>query len=96
MFAQYLRIVFIILALIGGVLLFAFAFTTAAIVVGILLLVGLIFGRPKGANIWVFRRGGASPWPGQEQARSEFPPRGPVTIDHDPNDLPPNESPPKT
>lgn len=84
MFAQYLRIVFIVLALIGGVVLFAFAFTTAAIIVGVLLIVGLIFGRGK-TGVWVMRRD-APPNPFDQNQ----PPRdGPVLIDHDPNDLPP-------
>jgi disulfide bond formation protein DsbB len=85
MFAQYLRIIFIILALIGGVLLFAFAFTTAAIIVGVLLIIGLIFGRGKTGS-WVVVRRSGNPFD-----QSQPPRHGPITIDHDPNDLPPND-----
>jgi hypothetical protein len=98
MFAQYLRIIFIIFALIGGVLLFAFAFTTAAIVVGVLLLIGLVFGGRKGGTIWVFRRE-REPWSPEAQPGADFPPHGPrhgpITIDHDPNDLPPDQRKPQ-
>ncbi|MBL8629974.1 MAG: hypothetical protein JNM81_10125 [Rhodospirillaceae bacterium] len=86
MFAQYLRIIFIILALIGGVVLFAFAFTTAAIIVGVLLIIGLIFGRRRTGTWIVVRRETSGPF-----GEASTPPRGPITIDHDPNDLPPTD-----
>lgn len=76
MFAAYLRIAVIILALIGAVILFAFAFTTAAVVLLVLLLIGFIFGRGS-VSRWVVVRGSSSTTQ-----------RGPITIDHDPNDLP--------
>lgn len=82
MFTAYLRIVVTILALIGAVVLFAFAFTTAAVIVLVLLAVGLIagliMGRAPGATVWVVRR--------EELDATRQPP----TIDHDPNDLPPD------
>jgi len=77
MFATYLRIAFFIVGLIGAAFLFAFAFSVAAVVVLLLLLIGLIFGRKSGRHVWVWR---------QQTTRLE---PGPVTIDHDPNDLPP-------
>ena len=77
MFATYLRIAFIIIGLIGAALLFAFAFSVAAIVVLVLLLVGIIFGRKSGGQVWVWRQQ-------TTQRQNE-----PMIIDHDPNDLPP-------
>ncbi len=92
MFAQYLRIIFIILALIGGVVLFAFAFTTAAIIVGVLLIVGLIFGRGKTGSWVVVRRGSGNPFAESHPFDQSAPRHGPITIDHNPDDLPPGDS----
>ncbi|MSO96728.1 MAG: hypothetical protein EXR11_00705 [Rhodospirillaceae bacterium] len=76
MFATYLRIAVIILALIGAVILFAFAFTTAAVVLLVVLLIGFIFGRGSVSRWVVVRRSSSNTQ------------RGPITIDHDPKDLP--------
>ncbi|MBL8642672.1 MAG: hypothetical protein JNK21_01980 [Rhodospirillaceae bacterium] len=89
MLAQYFRIILFILALIAGVVLFAFAFTTAAIVVGVAIILGLIFGRGKTGTIWVVRRGSTNPFDQSQPPRHGGSARGPITIDHDPNDLPP-------
>jgi len=77
MLASYLRIALIILGLVGAAILFAFAFSVAAVVVLVLLLVGLIFGRRPGTKVWVWR------------AESKPVAPAPLTIEHDPNDLPP-------
>jgi disulfide bond formation protein DsbB len=81
MFAFYLRVALIIAGLIGAVILFAFAFTAAAIIVLVLLLVGLVFGRGMRSRVFVWRGPPA-------QA-----PRPPLTIDHNPDDLPPTRKP---
>lgn len=81
MLAAFLRIAIVIAVLVGAVILFAFAFTTAAIIVLVLLVIGAILGRRPGANVWVFRQG-----PSADDSQQ----RAPLTIDHDPNDLPPD------
>jgi disulfide bond formation protein DsbB len=77
MIALYVRIALVIIGLIGAAILFAFAFSIAAAVVLVLLLVGLVLGRGPKGEMWVWTRSSTSPS------------RGPVTIEHDPNDLPP-------
>jgi disulfide bond formation protein DsbB len=81
MIGLYIRIAVVIVALIGAAILFAFAFSVAAVVVLVLVLIGLVFGRKPGGQVWVWR---------QEATRR---PQGPLTIDHDPNDLPPGPKP---
>lgn len=81
MFAFYLRVALIIAGLIGAVILFAFAFTAAAVVVLILLLIGLVFGRGTRSTVFVWR---GPPAPSA---------RPPLTIDHNPDDLPPTNKP---
>ena len=77
MFAIYLRIAVFIIGLAGAVILFAFAFTTAAIILVVLLVLGALFGRTAGSNVWIVtRRQGPD-------SRDH-----PKVIDHDPNDLP--------
>jgi disulfide bond formation protein DsbB len=77
MFGFYVRIALIILGFAAAAILFAFAFSVAAVVVLVLLLVGLLFGRKPGTKVWVWRSGSTSAAP------------QPLTIEHDPNDLPP-------
>jgi len=77
LFAAYLRIALFILGLAGAVILFAFAFTGAAIILIVLLALGAIFGRTQGSNIWIVTRRD------QRETRDH-----PKVIDHDPNDLP--------
>jgi len=77
MIALYFRIALVIVGLAGAAVLFAFAFTIGAAIVLVLLLVGIVFGRGPKGEMWVWSRS------------STTSSRGPVTIEHDPNDLPP-------
>ncbi|MCB2108589.1 MAG: hypothetical protein KDE14_12860 [Rhodobacteraceae bacterium] len=74
--AVYLRIALFVIGLVAAVVLFAFAFTGAAIILLVVLLLGAIFGRRSGTAVWVFNRRSDQSW------------RRPPVIDHDPNDLP--------
>lgn len=80
--ARLLRVAFALAVAAVVLVLFAYAFLAALIVVPILALLFFLFGRRYG-NVWVIggapRRG--EPPGGQRHA--------PPVIDHDPNDLPP-------
>ena len=82
MFGAYLRFALFIAGLIGAVILFAFAFTAAAVVVFIAFVILGLIGRPTRMNWWVVRSPPSSQRP-NDPAHKE-----PLTIDHDPNDLP--------
>ncbi len=84
MFAAFVRLFVVILALAGLAVLFFYAFIAALIVTPILFVLFWLFGR-KSMVQWTVVRPGAYP---QEQPRRS----GPV-IEHDPNDLP-REPPP--
>lgn len=72
MWAAYLRIALAVVGAILAIVLFALAFTTAAIVVLVLLLVGVIFGRKR--MVFISRRT-------QSSSMADHP----KVIDHDPN-----------
>jgi hypothetical protein len=82
MLRAYLRLVLFIAGLVGAVILFAFAFTAGAIVLVVVLVVLALFGRSSNVQWWIVRPGS----PHGDQA----PRHDPLTIDHDPNDLPEN------
>lgn len=76
MIGAYLRITLAVAGAVLAVVLFALAFTTAAIIVLALLLIGVVFGR-KGGRVFVMSR------------RTEAFRDHPKVIDHDPDDLKP-------
>ncbi|MBM3512456.1 MAG: hypothetical protein FJX59_01930 [Alphaproteobacteria bacterium] len=78
MISFYLRIAFVIIGLLAAVVLALFAFTTAAIVVLVALIVAAVFGKKK-PGVWVISR---EKWNVHRDH--------PKVIDHDPNDLPPD------
>lgn len=82
MLGFYLRVVLFIVGLIGAAILFVFAFTAAAVVLAVGLLLLAIFGR-KPQMEWTFVRSD-----GERQSRGNLG-DGPI-IDHDPNALPPD------
>ncbi len=84
MLGFYLRVVLFIVGLIGAAILFVFAFTAAAVVLAVVLLLLAIFGR-KPQMEWTFVRSD-----GERQSRGNLG-GGPI-IDHDPNDLPPSQA----
>lgn len=88
MFVAFVRLFVVILALAGLAVLFFYAFVAALIITPILF---VLFGR-KSMVQWSVVRPGAYP----PTAYSNEPPRrpGPV-IDHDPNDLPRSDPPPR-
>jgi len=94
MLSAYLRLSLVVAGLIGAAVLFVFAFTAAAVVVFVSLLVLALLGKPVKVDWWT--RGRPT---GQQDGSQPFDPRfpgqdtkQPVTIDHDPNDLPPGRS----
>jgi hypothetical protein len=72
----YLRIVFFIVALGAALVLALFAFTTAALVVFIAVVIAALFGKHK-TGVWVVSR---ESWTSTR--------RDAKVIDHDPSDLP--------
>jgi len=91
MLSAYLRLAMIVAGLIGATILFAFAFTAAAVVLFVALVVLALLGRPVKMNWWM-RRPGTNPDDIFQRrnpfGRQDEPRREPLTIDHDPNDLP--------
>ncbi len=84
MIARIFRLAFVLAVVAVVLVLFAYAFLAALILVPVLALLFFLFGKKYG-NVWVvgdpsFRR--AQDPHGQEA-------RSPPVIDHDPNDLPP-------
>lgn len=77
MISFYIRIALLIVGLVVALVLAVFAFTTAAIVVLVALIVAAIFGK-KRTGVWVVSR--------EQWTASRHHPK---VIDHDPNDLPP-------
>jgi hypothetical protein len=73
----YLRVALFLVGLVAAIVLFAFAFTAAAIVTLIGLAVLLLFGRVRTIE-----------WEAERRARTDADHRPPLIIDHDPNDLP--------
>jgi hypothetical protein len=88
MLRAYVRLALLVAGLVGAVVLFAFAFTAAAVVVFVTLAVLALFGRRPNVQWWVVREGQGAQWDRPQQERVE--PKAPITIDHDPNDLPRN------
>jgi hypothetical protein len=88
MLRAYFRLILFVLAIAGAAILFAFAFSAAAVVVFVTFVVLALFGRPPQVDWWTVH---------QEQRRQDDENRRPpLTIDHDPNDLPPDrDEPPK-
>lgn len=86
MLRAYLRIVLFVAGLIGAAILFAFAFSAAAVVLLVTLVMVALFGRPPNVQWWVVRDDRRAAWnhPRQDQTAH----KEPLTIDHDPNDLP--------
>jgi len=85
MLRAYFRLVMFIAALAGAVILFAFAFTAAAVVVFVALALLALFGRPPNVAWHVMRRETFRP---DQPAHDSAQRKAPLTIDHDPNDLP--------
>jgi hypothetical protein len=83
MLHAYLRLMLFIAGLIGAGILAAFAFTAAAIVVFVTLVILAITGRRPNVS-WTMQRRST-------QYTEDQPRREPLTIDHDPNDLPPEK-----
>ncbi len=79
-----LRLFFAVMILAGVLFLFALSFVAALVVTPIVLLLIYFFGRGSGVQVWTVRTGSTR--------REDRAPQGPV-INHDPNDLPPNDSP---
>ena len=73
MWRIYIRLALIVVGLAAGMVLFAFAFTAAAIVVALVFLALAVFGRPPRVGWTVVRQ---TPHQGDD----------PLTIDHDPNE----------
>ena len=86
MLRAYARLALIVVGLIGAVILFAFAFTAAAVVLVITLAVLALFGSRQTVQWWVVR-GDQRPVL-DRPAHERVPPKEPITIDHDPNYLP--------
>ncbi len=82
MLGFYFRVVLFLVGLVGAVILFVFAFTAAAAIVAVTLLLLAIFGRKPQVE-WTFVRSD-----GERQARGNLG-DGPI-IDHDPHALPPD------
>lgn len=84
MLRAYARLALIVAGLIGAVILFAFAFTAAAVVLVVTLAVLALFGRRPNVQWWTMREQHQAPWDRPEHER--VPPKEPIVIDHDPND----------
>jgi hypothetical protein len=80
MLRAYFRLVLFVAGLVGAVILFAFAFSAAAVVLFVVLGLLALFGRPPSMEWRVIRP--------QTPHRDGSPDKAPLTIDHDPNDLP--------
>ena len=83
MVSFFVRFFFVILILSGVFFLFAFSFVAIIIVAPIIFLLIYFFGRRSGIKVWNTQTGSAR--------RGSYPPPGPI-IDHDPNDLPSDNS----
>jgi hypothetical protein len=83
MLRAYFRLVLFVLAFAAAAVLFAFAFTAAAVVAFVIIVLLALFGRPPQVDFWTVRR---------EDHQSTVDRRPPLTIDHDPNDLPNDDS----
>lgn len=82
MLGLILRLFIAVMILAGVFFLFAFSFVAAIVITPIIFLLIYFFGRRSGIQVWSVRtRSG----PGGHRPR-----QGPV-IDHDPNDLPPDD-----
>ncbi len=82
MLRVYVRLALLVLGLCAAVVLFAFAFTAAAIVVLIGFVVLALIGRSPRIQWMIVRQP-------RHDATRPFERRSGLTIDHDPNDLPP-------
>ncbi len=80
MLGLFIRLFIAAMILAGVVLLFAVSFVAAILIAPIIFLLVYFFGRRAGLQVWTVRTGPAQR--GGEASR-----QGPV-IDHDPNDLP--------
>ncbi len=82
MLQAYLRLMLFIAGLIGAAILAAFAFTAAAVVVFATIVILALTGRRPTVD-WRIQRRSSTYGDDRPQQRGE-----PLTIDHDPNDLP--------
>lgn len=82
--ARILRLVFVLATVAVVLVLFAYAFLAALILVPVLALLFFLFGKKYG-NVWVVGAGPVRP-----ERRPDGQRHTPPVIDHDPNDLPEN------
>ncbi|TAL01810.1 MAG: hypothetical protein EPO08_08960 [Rhodospirillaceae bacterium] len=80
MLRAYFRLILFLAGVVGAVILFAFAFTAGAVVLFVIIVVLALFGRSPNLQWRVVH-----PRPPH---REGSPDKEPLTIDHDPNDLP--------
>jgi hypothetical protein len=80
MLRAYFRLILFLAGVVGAVILFAFAFTAGAVVLFVVLVLLALFGRPANFQWTIVRP--------QSPHREGSPDKAPLTIDHDPNDLP--------
>jgi hypothetical protein len=86
MLARILRLAIVVVVAAGVLVLFAYAFLAALILIPVLGLLFFLFGKKYG-NVWVV----GDPTFGRSHRRPPPAGRPPPVIDHDPNDLPPPE-----
>jgi hypothetical protein len=85
--ARILRLAFVLAVVAVVLVLFAYAFLAALILVPVLALLFFLFGKKYG-NVWVV----GGPGFRRENTRSRDGKSPPPVIDHDPNDLPPTDT----
>ena len=83
MFSFLIRFFFVVLILSGVLFLFAFSFVATIIVAPIILLLIYFLGRRSGVKVWGIQT--------DAPPRGSYPSSGPI-IDHDPSDLPTDNS----
>lgn len=86
MFGAVLRLTVLFVVLGGLVVFFAYAFVATLIVAPIVFLLFFLFGRKPMTGLWVMTQNRRGPVP-----PSPYPSSPGTVIEHDPNDLPPDQ-----